>query len=50
MRKIIFCPICKKRGINKRLLDCSSDTGGTLYCWCKSCKQEIKITVRADEP
>lgn len=45
MKKIIYCPLCLKRGKKKILGKVSNDTNGTLYLWCKVDKKELEIHV-----
>lgn len=41
----ILCPEC-----SKLLLKVTADSEATMICWCRRCRQEKKITHRAEEP
>lgn len=46
MKKIIYCPLCLKRGKQKVLCRVSNDTKGTLYLWCKVDRKEIEVHIK----
>lgn len=41
----VYCPDC-----HKFLLKISRDSDATIKCWCRRCKTEKKIIIRANEP
>lgn len=43
MKIEIVCPICKKAGINKKLLEAEDTASGIIYPYCKSHKGSVKI-------
>jgi len=43
MRRVIYCPLCLKKGKKKLLAKVDCNAKGTLYLWCKEDKKEIQI-------
>lgn len=43
MKVDIICPICKKAGIKKKLLEAEDTASGIIYPYCKSHKGSVKI-------
>lgn len=39
----IFCPICERRGIKKKLLEVDSGARGIIYPFCKRCHKNVRI-------
>lgn len=47
MKRNIYCPLCAAKGYKPQILGkCEDISGhGTLYMWCKKCREEIPIRV-----
>lgn len=43
MRKEVFCPICERAGIKRKLLEVDSKATGIIYPWCKAHKENVRI-------
>ena len=39
----IFCPVCAKAGIKRKLMEVDKNASGIIYPYCKGCKQNIRI-------
>lgn len=43
----IFCPVCKRKGRRKKLLEVDRNARGIIYPFCKCCHDNIRIDLSA---
>ena len=49
MRVEIFCPVCARAGIKRKLMEVEDKASGTIYPYCKGCKKNIKIELKGSK-
>lgn len=42
----IYCPICKKAKIKRKLMEVDKNALGIIYPYCKGCKSNVEITLK----
>ena len=45
-RVSIYCPVCEKAGIKRKLLEVDLKATGIIYPWCKAHKENVTIILR----
>lgn len=47
MKINIFCPVCAKAGIKRKLMEVDSAATGIVYPYCKGCKKNVEIDLKS---
>lgn len=49
VRVNVYCPICGRAGIKRKLLEVDSEAKGKIYPWCKAHKENVEVELPVDE-
>lgn len=46
----IYCPVCARANIKRKLMEVDENARGEVYPYCKACKRNVKIVLSGHKP